>query len=162
MLARRFSPSYTTLLSHARSARMLSTQTTSIFQRLGLPTSGEVAGVYNGTWGGRGALTQSLNPATGEVLAQVRQASKEDVEETLHKARGAYEAWRSVPAPQRGLVLQDIGRALEKHKEDLGAVVSMEMGKIRTEGKGEVQVSFWNGPDGLPKGRGELTLRSVV
>lgn len=82
----------------------------------------------------------SINPANGELLARVRHASAEDTEDTLVAAREAYKQWRTVPAPRRGLVLQDIGRALEEKRDDLGAVVSLEMGKIKSEGRGEVQV----------------------
>lgn len=85
-------------------------------------------------------MVDSINPATGEVLARVREASLEDVEDTLKAARDAYKLWRTRTTVSRGLVLQDIGRALEKHRDDLGAVVSLEMGKIKSEGQGEVQV----------------------
>ncbi|ORY72407.1 succinate-semialdehyde dehydrogenase [Leucosporidium creatinivorum] len=122
--------------------RLLSTHAQGVFQRLGLspdPTSSETPGVYHGSWGGRGALVDSINPANGELLARVRQASAEDTEDTLVAAREAYKQWRTVPAPRRGLVLQDIGRALEEKRDDLGAVVSLEMGKIKSEGRGEVQ-----------------------
>jgi aldehyde dehydrogenase family 7 protein A1 len=99
-----------------------------------------VEGLYDGQWRhGTGQVVESHNPATGELLARVRGATAEEVGQTLEKAREAYVQWRTVPAPQRGVILQDIGRALEEHKDDIGAIVSAEMGKIATEGKGEVQ-----------------------
>lgn len=137
MLARRFAR---TALPLQR--RLLSTEHKAVFSRVGLSPdpSAETKGVYDGKWGGRGAVVESINPATGEVLARVREASLEDVEDTLKAARDAYLLWRTRTTVSRGLVLQDIGRALEKHRDDLGAVVSLEMGKIKSEGQGEVQV----------------------
>lgn len=128
----------------ARSSSLASPSLQGIFQRLGLPAKPAVdeplAGVFNGKWGGRGPIVESHNPATGELLARVREASAEDVEETFEATRTAYKQWRSVPAPQRGVVLQEIGRALSERRDDLGAIVTLEMGKIKSEGQGEVQV----------------------
>jgi hypothetical protein len=55
------------------------------------------------------------------------------------RQRGAFDEWRMVPAPQRGEIVREIGDELRAHKDDLGALVTLEMGKILAEGLGEVQ-----------------------
>jgi aldehyde dehydrogenase (NAD+) len=81
----------------------------------------------------------STNPATGEVLGRVRQATAEDYELVVDAAVKAFETWRLVPAPKRGEVIRALGAELRAHKEDLGRLVSLENGKILSEGLGEVQ-----------------------
>jgi aldehyde dehydrogenase (NAD+) len=87
---------------------------------------------------GRDLLT-SFNPATGEEIAKVAQASEEDYERVMEAATGAFKEWRMTPAPKRGLVVRDLGEALRANKESLGKLVTLEMGKIVQEGYGEVQ-----------------------
>lgn len=115
-------------------SRALSTQARSVLTSLDLPTSGEpIPGVlysHNKGWCGSGPLQKSHNPATGEVLAEVRTASSDDVEDALKATRTAYEAWRWVPGPKRGEVLRQIRGALNDRIDDLGALVTLEMGKI--------------------------------
>ena len=94
-----------------------------------------------GAWSpteGRDRLA-SINPATGEEIAQVAQASPEDYEQVMGVATEAFAAWRMLPAPKRGLVVRDLGEALRDKKDLLGRLVSLEMGKIVQEGRGEVQ-----------------------
>ncbi len=86
-----------------------------------------------------GDETASYSPADGSVIARVKNATLEDYEHLMAKAQQAYLAWRIVPAPKRGEVVRQIGDALRRHKEDLGYLVSLEMGKIYEEGLGEVQ-----------------------
>ncbi len=81
----------------------------------------------------------SYNPATGEPIAKVVQAAAATYEAVLRKAVKAFESWRSVPAPKRGLVVRDLGAALREAKEPLGELITVEMGKIKAEGLGEVQ-----------------------
>jgi aldehyde dehydrogenase (NAD+) len=81
----------------------------------------------------------SLNPATGQPLGGVRLDGAAELEAAIERARAAFLRWRLVPAPERGEVVRRIGHALREHKDALGALVSMEVGKIRTEGLGEVQ-----------------------
>jgi aldehyde dehydrogenase (NAD+) len=81
----------------------------------------------------------SVNPTNGEVLARIEQASAKDYDKVMKKARAAFLVWRQLPAPQRGEIVRQIGEALRAKKEMLGALVSLEMGKIYTEGLGEVQ-----------------------
>lgn len=86
-----------------------------------------------------GTETASYSPADGLLIAKVKNATSEDFETLMKKAQQAYLEWRIVPAPKRGEVVRQIGEALRRHKEDLGYLVSLEMGKIYEEGLGEVQ-----------------------
>uniref|UniRef100_A0A8C6QGG6 aldehyde dehydrogenase (NAD(+)) n=1 Tax=Nannospalax galili TaxID=1026970 RepID=A0A8C6QGG6_NANGA len=106
-------------------------------QELGLREENE--GVYNGSWGGRGEVITTYCPANNEPIARVRQASMEDYEETVRKAREAWKVWADVPAPKRGEIVRQIGDALREKIRVLGNLVSLEMGKILVEGVGEVQ-----------------------
>ncbi|MDP9084639.1 MAG: aldehyde dehydrogenase family protein [Pseudomonadota bacterium] len=100
-----------------------------------------------GTWSGSGgwstqttgALIDSVNPATGKRLAQVRGATIDDYETVMAAAVAAAALWRRVPAPKRGEAMRLMGEELRKHKDALGSLVSMESGKIKAEGDGEVQ-----------------------
>ncbi len=73
------------------------------------------------------------------MIARVKQADEADYERIVSSAQEAFTAWRTAPAPARGEVVRQIGNRLREHKEALGALVSLEMGKIRAEGEGEVQ-----------------------
>jgi aldehyde dehydrogenase (NAD+) len=88
---------------------------------------------------GRGPVLESFNPATGELIASVRTASPAEYEEILAAAREAFHAWRALPAPRRGEAVRLCGDALRRHKDALGSLVSLEMGKVKAEGDGEVQ-----------------------
>lgn len=81
----------------------------------------------------------SYNPATGEPIAKVIQATKGSYDQVVAASQQAFEAWRNVPAPKRGQLVRDLGEAVRELKEPLGELVSLEMGKIRAEGLGEVQ-----------------------
>ncbi|HEX6930456.1 MAG TPA: aldehyde dehydrogenase family protein, partial [Gammaproteobacteria bacterium] len=79
------------------------------------------------------------NPATGEIIAKVRCATEADYEKVITEAEALFVEWRRVPAPKRGEAVRLIGDALRKHKDALGSLVSLENGKIKAEGDGEVQ-----------------------
>jgi aldehyde dehydrogenase (NAD+) len=81
----------------------------------------------------------SMNPATGEALARVSGGTCADADRTIADARKAFWKWREVPAPMRGEAIRRIGDALRAHKDALGSLVSLEAGKIKAEGDGEVQ-----------------------
>jgi aldehyde dehydrogenase (NAD+) len=87
----------------------------------------------------KGQLTSSISPINGEVVANITNASIDDYELIMAKAQQAFLEWRKWPAPRRGEVVRQIGEALRIHKEDLGYLVTLEMGKIYQEGLGEVQ-----------------------
>ncbi|AUD78719.1 aldehyde dehydrogenase family protein [Kangiella profundi] len=84
-------------------------------------------------------VIESINPATGEVIAKVNASSATDYDKVMQEAEAAFEEWRKVPAPLRGELVRKIGNALREHKDALGSLVSAEMGKIKAEGDGEVQ-----------------------
>ena len=86
-----------------------------------------------------GAITSSFSPIDGKEIAKVKNATLEDYEMVIKKAQSAFKEWRQVPAPVRGEVVRQIGLALREKKEALGALVTLEMGKIYQEGLGEVQ-----------------------
>ncbi|KAL9709314.1 hypothetical protein Ac2012v2_007668 [Leucoagaricus gongylophorus] len=119
--------------------RAISTRASNILSRLGLSSDGEIHGVYDGQWHGSGEVVASTCPTTGEELARIRTASRSELREALQRAREAYHIFRNVPAPKRGEVVRQIREALTAKREALGALVTLEMGKIRTEGLGEVQ-----------------------
>ncbi|KAJ7130197.1 NAD-aldehyde dehydrogenase [Mycena epipterygia] len=121
------------------STRSLSSRASNILSALDIPTAGDVCGVYDGEWKGTGDLVSSVCPTTGELLARVKTASPEELHVALSKARDAYAFFRNVPAPRRGEILRQIREALAAKRTELGALISLEMGKIKTEGIGEVQ-----------------------
>ncbi|MFW6096052.1 MAG: aldehyde dehydrogenase family protein, partial [Bacteroidota bacterium] len=86
-----------------------------------------------------GGTTTSYTPIDGSELAKVKNATKEDYEKVIQKAQEAFIEWRDMPAPDRGEIVRQIGLELRASKEDLGMLVSTEMGKSYQEGLGEVQ-----------------------
>jgi aldehyde dehydrogenase (NAD+) len=86
-----------------------------------------------------GAELTSLNPSTGEPLAKIKMAGPAEYESVVSHAADAFADWRMVPAPKRGEIVRQIADELRAHKASLGALVSLEMGKILAEGLGEVQ-----------------------
>ena len=105
----------------------LAAETAAILSRLGitdLPHDGELI---------------ARSPITGGELARVRAHTADDVGAIVERAQQAFRAWRTVPAPVRGRLVRELGELLREHKDDLGALVSIEAGQIRSEGLGEVQ-----------------------
>ena len=99
-----------------------------------------------GTWYGSehsedssAALIDSINPTTGEVIASVRSTTAADYEKVVTMAQESFQTWRTIPAPVRGNAVRLIGNALRGNCEALGSLVTLENGKIRAEGVGEVQ-----------------------
>ncbi len=86
----------------------------------------------------RGSLSVTT-PLTGEEIGQVETGTKESVTEQIDRAHNAYLEWRVVPAPRRGELVRLLGDELRKSKDDLGRLVSIEVGKVPSEGLGEVQ-----------------------
>jgi aldehyde dehydrogenase (NAD+) len=87
----------------------------------------------------KGKEIESLNPTTNAPIAKIVQATPDSYETVMAHAHEAFQTWRNVPAPARGQVVRDLGEALRELKEPLGDLISLEMGKIRAEGHGEVQ-----------------------
>lgn len=92
-----------------------------------------------GEWFGEGAELVSWNPTTQEEIARVRTGSRKDLDRVVQASRKRFGLWREVPAPRRGELIRDLGQALRANRESLGELVTLEMGKIRAEGIGEVQ-----------------------
>ena len=118
----------------------VSGETDRILKGLGL------AAVNPGAWSGKewhaapdAPLIDSINPATGEVIARIRGAGAADYERVMASSVAAFAAWRDIPAPRRGEAVRLMAEALRAKKDLLGSLVSLEMGKIKAEGDGEVQ-----------------------
>ncbi|STX42423.1 piperidine-6-carboxylate dehydrogenase [Legionella donaldsonii] len=102
--------------------------------------------VNPGAFSGQGWQSQigtsrlpSFNPATGEKLAEIATCSMRDYERVIERGQIAAKEWQTIPAPKRGEIIRQIGQALRDHKNLLGSLVSLEMGKSKQEGDGEVQ-----------------------
>jgi L-aminoadipate-semialdehyde dehydrogenase len=99
------------------------------------------AGVYAGEWIDHpdAQTLDSISPIDGELIASVTLATEEDYGRAVTSSHEAFLTWRNLPAPQRGEIVRLLGNALREVKDDLGALVTLEMGKILEEGRGEVQ-----------------------
>ena len=84
-------------------------------------------------------INTSINPSNENEIASVFEANKSDYETIVEQAQSAFSKWRMVPAPVRGNLVREMGNALRDKKDVLGDLVSLEMGKIKEEGVGEVQ-----------------------
>jgi aldehyde dehydrogenase (NAD+) len=94
-------------------------------------------GGWSALSGGRRSV--SINPTTGEPLASVELAGEDEYDRVVAGATSAFATWRERPAPKRGDLVRDLAAILREFKEPLGDLVSLEMGKIKAEGHGEVQ-----------------------
>jgi aldehyde dehydrogenase (NAD+) len=108
-----------------------------ILAKLGIEQ--ENPGAFCGEWLGSGKVLESVSPIDGKVLATVRQCTEAEYDQVAQRAHEAFLEWRKVPAPKRGEVVRQLGEELRAVKRDLGALVTIEMGKIIAEGEGEVQ-----------------------
>ncbi|NQT62041.1 MAG: aldehyde dehydrogenase family protein [Candidatus Marinimicrobia bacterium] len=110
-------------------------------KELGIEEFNAGACVGAGEWLATGGddVLKSRNPATGEIIANVYQCTEEAYEQVVAEADEAFKEWRQVPAPVRGELVRLMGVALREKKDALGSLVSLEMGKIKQEGDGEVQ-----------------------
>ncbi|NJN78994.1 MAG: aldehyde dehydrogenase family protein, partial [Anaerolineales bacterium] len=113
----------------------------SLLERLKIQpvNAGASTGADNWLMDKNGKELISYNPSTGEPIAKVIQATPETYEKVASAAQTAFLKWRHVPSPKRGELIRDLGEALRQLKEPLGDLVTVEMGKIRGEGHGEVQ-----------------------
>jgi len=84
-------------------------------------------------------LIESYSPVDGKLIGKVTTTTKEEYERVITTAQDAFKSWRVMPAPQRGEIVRQYGNALRKYKDELGRLVSYEMGKSLQEGFGEVQ-----------------------
>lgn len=88
---------------------------------------------------GSGEQITSISPIDNREIASVNTASFDDYDKIVQIAQSAFKEWRTIPAPKRGEIVRQIGLELRKYKDSLGALVTIEMGKILQEGLGEVQ-----------------------
>lgn len=118
----------------------MSIEVAKLLKDLGLGASNQGAWSAASGWlTGKAGRLDSLNPATAEVIASVQLADATEYDQVLREAQQAFKAWREVPAPKRGELVRQMGEALRTHKDALGSLVALEMGKIKPEGDGEVQ-----------------------
>src|SRR5271154_1365061 len=95
------------------------------------------AGLPRGELGGGSLSVRS--PIDGAEIARIRETPADEMPEVIDRARNAFLAWREIPAPRRGELVRLLGEELRASKEALGALVTLEVGKIVSEGLGEVQ-----------------------
>lgn len=112
-----------------------------ILQKLEIDTEGVNPGVSTGAQHiqGSGPVIESWSPTDGKKIGRIGTATQEEYEQVIRTAAAAYEHWRMIPAPRRGEIVRQIGEELRHYKQELGALVSYEMGKSYQEGLGEVQ-----------------------
>src|ERR1700690_1392480 len=110
-----------------------------VLERLGIEEINSGAGWGEWIEKPSGGELVSTSPGDGSAIAKVRMAGADDYEQVMRHTCDAFLQWRLCPAPQRGEIVREIGDELRRHKDALGTLVSLEMGKILAEGKGEVQ-----------------------
>jgi aldehyde dehydrogenase (NAD+) len=106
-----------------------------------------LAGTESGTYLGNGEWSKTtdagtievLNPSNHDVIGRVHASSATDYETIVKRAQDTFKTWRATPAPRRGEAVRICSDALRRHKDALGSLVALEMGKIKPEGDGEVQ-----------------------
>ena len=113
----------------------------SILSALGLAETQSGTYLGNGEWSKTtdAGVLEPVNPTTGEVLGRVHASSRADYDAIVERAQAAFRVWRTTPAPRRGEAIRLCADALRAHKDALGSLVALEMGKSKPEGDGEVQ-----------------------
>ncbi len=112
-----------------------------VLDKLGLAAIESGSYIGNGEWSKTtdAGVLEPVNPTTGEVLGKVHASSKADYDTLMERAEANFKVWRKTPAPKRGEAIRLCADALRKHKDALGSLVALEMGKSKPEGDGEVQ-----------------------
>ena len=112
-----------------------------VLTALGLGDNESGTFLGNGEWSTTrdAGVLEPVNPTDGKVLARVQASSQEDYDTIVERAQAAFKVWRSTPAPRRGEAIRLCADALRAHKDALGSLVALEMGKSKPEGDGEVQ-----------------------
>jgi aldehyde dehydrogenase (NAD+) len=114
-------------------------ETKKLFKALGLKSRMDGASCGGDWFASSSDWLEVHSPTTGDLLAKIQQAGEVDYAKLMERAGQAFRHWRAIPAPKRGEIVRNIGVALRARKGELGRLVSLEMGKILTEGLGEVQ-----------------------
>jgi len=112
-----------------------------VLSALGLGASESGTWLGNGEWSttSDAGVLEPVNPTTGDVLGRVQASSEADYALIVERAQAAFKVWRTTPAPRRGEAIRLCADALRTHKDALGSLVALEMGKSKPEGDGEVQ-----------------------
>ena len=112
-----------------------------VLTALGLGASESGTYLGHGEWSktNDAGVLEPINPTTGEVLGRVMASSQADYDLIVERAQAAFKTWRTTPAPRRGEAIRLCADALRIHKDALGSLVALEMGKSKQEGDGEVQ-----------------------
>ncbi len=115
--------------------------THSVLTTLGLTDTESGTYLGSGEWAKTqdAGVLESINPSNGELLARVQASSQADYDTIVERAQAAFTIWRTTPAPRRGEAVRLCADALRTHKDTLGSLVALEMGKSKPEGDGEVQ-----------------------
>ncbi len=131
-----------------------------ILRTLGIEDSN--LGGFAGEWVGSGPEIEVFTPIDGGRLGTVREVTEAEYDEIVDRAHAAFLEWRKLPAPKRGEVVRQLGNRLREVKSELGALVTLEMGKIKAEGEGEVQemIDICDFATGLSRQLYGLTLAS--
>ena len=109
-----------------------------IFKNLGIKSDNKGTS-SGGKWFASGKVIESYSPVDGKLIAKVTSSSSKRLRKSNSEAEKAFKEFRLMPAPKRGEIVRQFGDKLRKHKDDLGKLVSYEMGKSLQEGLGEVQ-----------------------
>src|SRR5579875_2742888 len=122
-----------------------------ILESLGVPAAAHTGGTLS-----------VITPITGEVIGEVRMVDADAAKQAIEQSRQAFLAWRNVPAPKRGELVRLLGEELRAEKEALGRLVTIETGKILSEGYGEVQemIDICTFASGLSRQLAGLTIAS--
>ncbi|MGY1424366.1 L-piperidine-6-carboxylate dehydrogenase [Lysobacter sp. A289] len=112
-----------------------------VLTALGLTDNESGTYLGNGEWAtsSDAGILEPINPTNGESLARVNATSQADYDKLVERAQAAFQVWRTTPAPRRGEAVRLCADALREHKDQLGSLVALEMGKSKPEGDGEVQ-----------------------
>jgi len=112
-----------------------------VLTALGLTDNESGTYLGSGQWSATkdAGVLEPVNPTTGEVLGRVQASSQADYDTIIERAQAVYKVWRTTPAPRRGEAIRLCADALRTHKDALGSLVALEMGKSKPEGDGEVQ-----------------------
>jgi L-aminoadipate-semialdehyde dehydrogenase len=112
-----------------------------VLTALGLTDNESGTYLGSGQWSATkdAGVIEPVNPTTGEVLGRVMASSQADYDTIIERAQTVYKVWRTTPAPRRGEAIRLCADALRTHKDALGSLVALEMGKSKPEGDGEVQ-----------------------
>ena len=112
-----------------------------VLTALGLSDNESGTFLGNGEWSktADAGVLEPVNPTDGSVLARVQASSQADYDTIVERAQAAFKIWRTTPAPRRGEAVRLCADALRAHKDALGSLVALEMGKPKPEGDGEVQ-----------------------